>query len=62
MSSTDDKVVDFSKAADRHRHERMHRDKEEKVEELRKRFADALPEKATPVKDYLKKKRSKKKR
>ncbi|WP_396589061.1 tRNA (uracil-5-)-methyltransferase [Bermanella sp. R86510] len=41
---------------------RKHKQKDEKVEQLAERFAQALPDKATPVKDYLKKKRAKKKR
>lgn len=35
--------------------------KEEKVEEMAQRFETAMPTKATPVKDFLKKKRKKKK-
>ena len=62
MSDPDNKVVDFGKAGEKLRHERTHRDKEEKVEDLRQRFANAFPEKATPVKDYLRKKKSRKKR
>lgn len=56
------KIVDFAKAGEKHRVEREHRDKEEKVEEMRKRFEGALPSKKTPVKDLLRKKRAKKKR
>ncbi|WP_028294120.1 hypothetical protein [Oceanobacter kriegii] len=59
---SDKNVVDFATAGARHKHERMHRDKEEKVESLRERFEQALPDKKTPVKDYLRKKRAKKKR
>ncbi|WP_221798197.1 tRNA (uracil-5-)-methyltransferase [Oceanobacter mangrovi] len=58
----DDNVVDFAAAGEKHRHERMHREKEAKVEDIRQRFALALPDRKTPVKDYLKKKRAKKKR
>jgi hypothetical protein len=55
-------VVDFRQAGEKHRHARMHDEKEAKVEAMRERFAAALPDKKTPVKDYLKKKRAKKKR
>jgi hypothetical protein len=58
----DSKVVDFAKAGEKHRAERSHKDKEEKVEEMRKRFEGALPTKKTPVKDFLRKKKAKKKR
>ncbi|MCY0964567.1 tRNA (uracil-5-)-methyltransferase [Parathalassolituus penaei] len=59
--SDSDKVIDFAKAGERHRHSRMHREKEEKVDELRERFAAALPDRKTPVKDYLRKKKARKK-
>lgn len=36
--------------------------KEEKVDEMRERFAQAFPDKPKPVKDYLNKKKSKKKK
>lgn len=52
-----DNVVSF---ADAH-WQKQHDIKEEKVETLAKRFEAAMPSKATPVKDYLKKKRNKKK-
>ncbi|PIQ38995.1 MAG: tRNA (uracil-5-)-methyltransferase [Thalassolituus sp. CG17_big_fil_post_rev_8_21_14_2_50_53_8] len=55
-------MVDFRQAGEKHRHARMHDEKEAKVEAMRERFAAALPDKKTPVKDYLKKKRAKKKR
>ena len=55
-------VVSFDKAGEKHRHSRMHDAKEAKIEEMKNRFKAALPDKPTPVKDYLKKKRSKKKR
>ncbi|KZZ03157.1 MAG: tRNA (uracil-5-)-methyltransferase [Thalassolituus maritimus] len=58
----DSKVVDFAKAGEKHRAERSHKGKEEKVEEMRKRFEGALPTKKTPVKDFLRKKKAKKKR
>lgn len=35
--------------------------KEERVEEMAQRFETAMPTKATPIKDYLNKKRKKKK-
>ncbi|MBE0481884.1 MAG: tRNA (uracil-5-)-methyltransferase [Bacterioplanes sp.] len=57
-----DNLVDFQQAAEKHRHRREHEQKEANVEAIRQRFAHALPSKATPVKDYLKKKRAKKKR
>lgn len=59
---SDNKVVDFSKAGDRHRHQRQNDEKDARADALRERFAAAFPDKATPVKDYLKKKRSRKKR
>lgn len=55
-------VVDFHQAGEKYRHSRLHAEKEAKVEAIRERFAAALPDKKTPVKDYLKKKRAKKKR
>lgn len=55
-------IIDFSSASEKHREDRMHREKEERLDALRERFASALPDRKTPVKDYLKKKRSKKKR
>jgi len=36
--------------------------KEEKVDAMRERFEQAFPDKPTPVKDYLKSKKSKKKK
>lgn len=53
-------VIDFSKASEKHKHKREHDDKEAKYAEMKQRFSAALPEKKTPVKDYLKKKRAKK--
>lgn len=58
---TDKNVVDFNKATDKLKHKRVLDEKEAKVEEMRQRFAKALPDKPTPVKDYLKKKKAKKK-
>ncbi|GAA0685107.1 hypothetical protein GCM10009104_08290 [Marinobacterium maritimum] len=58
---TDLKIVDFREAGDKHRHRRQHEQKEGRVDALRERFAAALPSKPTPVKDYFKKKRAKKK-
>jgi hypothetical protein len=49
-------------ALDDARWAKEHQRKEEKVEQLAQRFEQALPSKATPVKDYLKKKRTKKKK
>ncbi|MBR9829535.1 MAG: tRNA (uracil-5-)-methyltransferase [Oceanospirillales bacterium] len=59
---SDGKVVDFAAAGDKHRHKRQHERKESRVETMRERFTAALPDKPTPVKDYFKKKRAKKKR
>jgi len=59
---SDSKVVDFARAGSKFRHAREHEQKEARVEALRERFAQALPDKPTPVKDYLKKKRAKKKK
>ena len=36
--------------------------KEEKVDAMRERFEQAFPDKPTPVKDYLKNKKNKKKK
>ena len=52
---SDTNVIDFDKASDKHRSEREHKKKEEKVDELRQRFANVLPDRVRPVKDYLKK-------
>lgn len=57
----DTRVIDFASAGDKFRHKRAHAEKETRVEAMRQRFAATLPDKPTPVKDYLKKKRSKKK-
>jgi len=57
-SMTDKKVVSLDDA----RWAKEHEKKEEKVESLARRFEQAFPNKPTPVKDYLKKKRSKKKK
>ena len=59
---SDDTVVDFATASAKHRHDRSHREKEAKVDAIRERFANALPDRKTPVKDYLRKKKAKKKR
>lgn len=58
---SDQKVIDFSAAGDKHRHRKEHEQKEGRVEAMRERFAAALPSKPTPVKDYFRKKRAKKK-
>lgn len=55
---SDSKVTTLDKA----RWKKRHQEKEEKVDALAERFANALPDKAKPVKGYLKKKRAKKKR
>lgn len=55
---SDKKVVSLDEA----RWAKEHQRKEEKVEQMAQRFEQALPTKATPVKDYLKKKRNKKKK
>jgi len=51
-------VVSFGDAKWKKDHER----KEEKVEEMAKRFEAAFPSKPTPVKDHMRKKKNKKKR
>ena len=58
------KVVEFGKAAEKHRDQKRHQAKEDKVTDIRNQFEKALSagKKPTPVKDYLKKKRAKKKR
>lgn len=55
-------VVDFASASRRFKQDREHDRKEAKVDELKARFSMALPEKKTPVKDFLRKKKAKKKR
>jgi len=55
-----EQVVDFTKAVEKHRHKRMNDEKDAKFDEMRARFESVFPTKATPVKDYLKKKRAKK--
>lgn len=56
--SSSENVISFGDAKWKKDHER----KEEKVADMAKRFEAAFPTKATPVKDYLKKKKNKKKR
>ena len=51
-----EQVVDFTKAVEKHRHKRMNDEKDAKFDEMRARFESVFPTKATPVKDYLKKK------
>lgn len=58
MLMSDKKVVSLADA----RWEKEHKRKEDKVELMAQRFEQALPTKARPVKDYLKKKRNKKKK
>ena len=47
---------------DKARWSKEHDRKDEVIDEMAKRFEAALPSKPTPVKDFLKKKRAKKKR
>ena len=56
-----DNVVDFERGGERFRHARMHREKEARVEDMKERFEAALPTRKTPVKDYFRKKKSRKK-
>jgi hypothetical protein len=58
MSKAKNNVVSLDKARWSKEHER----KDDIVDAMAQRFEAALPSKATPVKDYLKKKRAKKKR
>lgn len=60
--SGEHKVVDFRSASQRHRQDKEHQRKEDKVASLQQRFKQALPDKKTPVKDYLRKKKAAKKR
>jgi hypothetical protein len=53
----DENVVDFANAKWAKDLER----KDEKVQDMRERFAAALPDKKHPVKDFLRKKKAKKK-
>ncbi|NRA22980.1 MAG: tRNA (uracil-5-)-methyltransferase [Oleispira sp.] len=59
MSDSKD-VLDFAQAAERRKHEK----REEKVLEIREQFDRAFSHssKPTPVKDFLRKKKAKKKR
>lgn len=59
MSDSSD-VLDFAHAAERRKHEK----REEKVADIRNRFDRAFNPKSkpTPVKDFLRKKKAKKKR
>mgnify|MGYP000019653291 FL=1 len=59
MSDSSD-ILDFAQAAERRKHER----REEKVEGIRNQFDRAFnpTSKPTPVKDFLRKKKAKKKR
>lgn len=50
------KIVSLADA----RHKKLLDEKEEKLAKMAERFEKALPNKATPVKDYLKSKKSKK--
>ncbi|WP_419810290.1 tRNA (uracil-5-)-methyltransferase [Bacterioplanoides sp.] len=61
-NSSSSNVVDFARASQRRREDNEHQRKEAQVNDIRQRFEKALPEKKTPVKDFLKKKKAKKKR
>ena len=54
--NTDTTVVDFTRTAGKHRHQRLNDEKDAKAEAMRQRFAAVLPDKPRPVKDYLNKK------
>lgn len=62
MSDKDETIIDFKEQGAKYRHARDHRKKEEKVDDIKRRFEALFPDKPRPVKDYLNKKRSKKKR
>jgi hypothetical protein len=59
MSDSSD-ILDFAQAAERRKHEK----REEKVDDIRNQFDRAFNSstKPTPVKDFLRKKKAKKKR
>lgn len=59
--SDNSSVVDFAAASEKHRAERQHQRREEKADAIRQQFERALPKPKTPVKDYLRKKKAKKK-
>ncbi len=59
---TDTTVVDFTRAAGKHRHQRLNDEKDAKADAMRQRFEAAFPDKPRPVKEYLKKKKASKKR
>lgn len=56
----DEHIIDFNQAAKKHQHKRVNDEKDAKFDDMRARFEKVLPTKATPVKDYLKKKRARK--
>lgn len=58
------KIIEFAKASEKHRDDKRHQDKEDKVTAIRDQFGRALNKgkKPTPVKDYFKKKKAKKKK
>ena len=58
---SDSNVVSLQSHRQAVQQERDHQRKEKKVEEMQQRFARALPDKPKPVRDYLNKKRSRKK-
>ena len=56
MSDSNNKVVDFTKAGEKHRAEKSHREKEEKVDTSSKNIANyskAQIEKRIQIKEYL---------
>lgn len=55
-------VVDFATAGEKFKRDKEHGRKEARVDEMKARFSSALPEKKTPVKDFLRKKKASKKR
>ncbi len=62
MAEDRDTVIDFESRSVKHRDARAHRQKEEKVDNIKRRFESLFPDKPRPVKDYLAKKKRKKKR
>ena len=62
MADDKDTVIDFESRSSKHRDARVHRQKEEKVDNIKRRFESLFPDKPRPVKDYLARKRQKKKR
>ncbi|MEN9464321.1 MAG: hypothetical protein RL217_502 [Pseudomonadota bacterium] len=56
----DDNLVDFAKASEKLRLQKQEEEKDAKAAELRARFAQVVPEKKKPVKEYFNKKKNKK--